>query len=1126
MTVEGPRHRGTPDEPISLSRRRLIVGAGTAAAIATVAARSGIRFDEAPQGTWTAADWTTDLQGADDYIIVTRAEDAMVLRFRFYNMALFLPSSGEPYLSVQNTEHDVFLVVDFPPQSVGEQTFNTTSTATDSYDPVVAGADDVAGSRSRAFLTNIETRLVFQVPDDVPTLRPALGGNSTRPGLLDWHLFHQLTTDGITEDNVETYRGPVDLETSIGAPYGIALSPTYVDGWKHSIDPKTLDGRTELWSTRLAAVVDKDDAAIPLSEYPVGAPKVNAVWSNGFDYDIPNPADLPSDTNDFQVPLSVADRQAIVRLTSDHNTAGSTPSPVEARRLMLTSAGASLELHGAWTPPAEVFPVPPGQEDDKPKGSGINVGSWIHHASIGRDTHVIVTYLGYLLPFGHPAVLIKETQRRFEANPTGVPVAYLRTRRYIVIRKHDKHYGTDSTTRHMQYDARNFPFRRVRINTHTTPNLTFQRFRTPDDTEVVGGAAFCVAGGTPYPFSLTAWDWAGDPVSFTMPLAFVTVSAAYANTGINYPGPLNGDELGNEMGAMPVIRDAYNHIPEGSPLTTPKLDGHRIAVAASNRPGDTTLRFESMNFGMISPAAVPAGTSFQKLDQPRGNPRMMSAQALIPAVQAITPGATSRVLFDADYVAYGFGAGSPDAQSVFLKVDGQPLRFAQGAEGAEGAAVAGTHPGIFTPDMSVGGISRNRGAVGGPTDLEHNDGGVDRFKNNEFVPAAFFDGAKLLGGIPLASLINGGAGRLDKTPVLKTEQTFKDVGGQPDLAQPTLKTTLDWTLDNTHAVWDLVPAPDATHPVFQPRPATTLSLHATFVTPGDGSPPTSDVLGSLRNFDLIMFGGTPFLTLDFREFSFHARNGSKPTVNCDIANVTFGSELSFLRTLQDFLTFGDNGPSIVLAPTSVTAGITLALPSIPIGVFSLSNLSFRAAVEIPFTGAPARLRFSFASRERPFHVAVMIFSGGGWVDLAVGSDGVERLEIGLEFGGQFELDLFVASAGIEVMAGVYLAIGSGESGDDSQSVELTGYLKAHGELNIGPVGASFTFSMGLTYENNSAETSPVVWGEVEVSVEVHCFFISGSVDFHFERTFAGGGDPTFSDMLSDTDYETYAGAFA
>ncbi|WP_223163816.1 hypothetical protein, partial [Nocardioides humilatus] len=93
-------------------------------------------------------------------------------------------------------------------------------------------------------------------------------------------------------------------------------------------------------------------------------------------------------------------------------------------------------------------------------------------------------------------------------------------------------------------------------------------------------------------------------------LAFVTVPAAYANTGINFPGPLNADELGNEMGPMPVIRDAYNHIPEGSPLTTPKLDGHRIAAAATTGPGDTTLRIEPMTFGMISPAAVPAGTSF------------------------------------------------------------------------------------------------------------------------------------------------------------------------------------------------------------------------------------------------------------------------------------------------------------------------------------------------------------------------------------------------------------------------------------------------------------------------------------------------------------------------------------
>lgn len=1103
MTTEQPRHRGRSKEPVAVSRRRLIVGSGLAASLTAFGAEHG-----APAlGPWAPADWNDTNPLHDELFEVFRAEDAMVLRFRLVNMALFKPVGQEAYLRTIDAAHDRFLIVDFPPQSVGEQTYDTTEVDPTKYDAVPAHGQDEAGNRSRAFVTPIPTRLVFQIPPEHTTLRPALVGSAGRPGLLDWNLFHALTSPMITNNS---YAEPTPLQTSIGAPFGLALATTAVDGWVHSTAPVTSeDGRTELWNTRLGATLDQLGNAIPLSEYPAAAPEVRAVWSPGFSRTA-NPNSIPPDS--YQMPLSAPDRSAVVRLTSDAITSDFTPSPIEARRVILTSSGASLELHGAWTPPSQVFPDR-GPDASGRQPAGINLSSWIHHSTLGRDNHVVVTYLGYLLPFGHPVALIKETQRRFELKPTGSPVAYLRTRRFIIIRKHDKYYGDHGTTTWHAHDGRDLPFRRVRINTVATPNLTFQRYQDPASHQDIGGTAFCIAGGKPFPFSVTAWDWEGKPVTFTVPMAFVTASAAFNPTGANVPAG-NIADLGNETGTMAAVIAGWNALAPTSPLRTTQLGGHAVALADS-RPGSTgesSLRFASMSFGLTVPAAGGADDNWQALDQPRANPTMSSGQARIPAVQAISPGATSTVSYDDDYVRDGFVDKpsadphtwtTPDHLSVFLQVAGQKLRFAQG--GAVGS-IPGTHPGVITPDLNVGGISRNRGVVGGVTN-DLGNGGVDHFKAGTFDPAAFLDGAKLLGGLELADIIAKVAGSTAHAPDIRTVQS-----GTP--AAPVQTTSLRWAPD-------LQADPDD---VFVPMGGASLRLDATFVTPADGSPATTEVAGVLRSFRLNMFGGVAFLTLNFNELSFHSRNGSKPTVNCDIESVTFGDELSFLNPLEDFLSFGDNGPSIVVRPDAVTAGITLALPSIGIGVFSLTNLSFTAAVEIPFTGAPARLRFGIASRERPFHVAVMIFSGGGWFDLAVGSDGVERMEIGLEFGGQFELDLAVASAGIEVMAGLYFSIEAGPG--TSQAVQLVGYFKAHGELNLGPVGASFTFTMSLTYDDEGDGSDPRVWGEVDVSVEVHVAFIGGSVDFHFTKEFAGGGDPTFADMLAPDDYALYAGAFA
>ena len=117
------------------------------------------------------------------------------------------------------------MVVDFPPQSIGEQAVNSVSTSTSTYDAVPN--QDITGNRAGRLLHNIPTRLAFEVPTGSPRCTPALTSANGRPGLLDWHLFDRLKRAGITGNS---YSGPSSRETWIGTPCGVALSPTAVDG--------------------------------------------------------------------------------------------------------------------------------------------------------------------------------------------------------------------------------------------------------------------------------------------------------------------------------------------------------------------------------------------------------------------------------------------------------------------------------------------------------------------------------------------------------------------------------------------------------------------------------------------------------------------------------------------------------------------------------------------------------------------------------------------------------------------------------------------------------------------------------------------------------------------------------
>jgi hypothetical protein len=147
---------------------------------------------------------------------------------------------------------------------------------------------------------------------------------------------------------------------------------------------------------------------------------------------------------------------------------------------------------------------------------------------------------------------------------------------------------------------------------------------------------------------------------------------------------------------------------------------------------------------------------------------------------------------------------------------------------------------------------------------------------------------------------------------------------------------------------------------------------------------------------------------------------------------------------------------------------------------------------------------------------------------------MEMLEASFEFGAHMGFDIGIASGGIEIMAGIYFAIKDDPSGP-SQSTELTGFVKAHGELNAGVVAVSLTFYLSLTYQDQNGNKT--VWGEVDVSLEIRVLIFSGTIHFSVRKEFGGGGDPSFANMFPPIQLPTgfrvenpswiaYANAFA
>jgi hypothetical protein len=164
------------------------------------------------------------------------------------------------------------------------------------------------------------------------------------------------------------------------------------------------------------------------------------------------------------------------------------------------------------------------------------------------------------------------------------------------------------------------------------------------------------------------------------------------------------------------------------------------------------------------------------------------------------------------------------------------------------------------------------------------------------------------------------------------------------------------------------------------------------------------------------------------------------------------------------------------------------------------------------------VRFGLCTQDNPFLLTVWIFGGGGFFSLALGADGIEELQVELEFGAAVSINLGVASGGVSIMAGIYFALQT----TPTKLIQLTGFLRADGNLSVlGIITISMEFYLALTYLNPGQ-----AFGEATVKLSISVLFFSVSVSATMRKTLGGGHDPDFRQAISQADWDTYCEAFA
>ena len=382
--------------------------------------------------------------------------------------------------------------------------------------------------------------------------------------------------------------------------------------------------------------------------------------------------------------------------------------------------------------------------------------------------------------------------------------------------------------------------------------------------------------------------------------------------------------------------------------------------------------------------------------------------------------------------------------------------------------------GLVSPKFAANLISRELGPVASdalPPELaEGLPAGLP-----EFNLETAYKGATLL-GFPLAALIKLPEDALPPAIV----QLFK--GGVPDGMR------MNWTLDLDE------------HGPFRPGPETKLDLTV------ECTLAKRETTCKVNDFKLVLppgGSGDGLLTLEFEALRFTQREGQAPDLEIVGLQVGFGGALKLFQELQQELEkvidLPDNRPTVDVKPTGLTAGYGISVPSVPTGAFLIRNIAMHVGVDVPFDGKPVSVSLSFATRHDPFNVSVLMFGGGGYIDLTLGPEGLTRLEASIDFGASLEIDFFIAKGEVHALAGVRFTQSGG-------TIAIDGFIRIGGSVEVlGLVSVSIELVVTLTYDDRDGNNRLV--GRATLVIEIDLTLYADSVEIDSgEWVLAGSSD--------------------
>jgi hypothetical protein len=405
------------------------------------------------------------------------------------------------------------------------------------------------------------------------------------------------------------------------------------------------------------------------------------------------------------------------------------------------------------------------------------------------------------------------------------------------------------------------------------------------------------------------------------------------------------------------------------------------------------------------------------------HPQLDRLTAALPALRALLGDPDKLVPLKFSDTFLSLGAAEP-----------LPLLFEPG--NSYSADFAGRAGALVTPSFAADAISRLYGPVAKAGQLKDAAGKLSAAR-------VFGDIARIL-GLPLKDL----APSLDAPPEITLVS--------PNSAKMTWQNVV---------LKDLAP--------FKAGPTTRLNLTIT------RSPEHLTTSCVINDFTLQL----GLLDVGIGSMTYTQEDDRPPRLEVHGVTLDVGGPLNLLKELLAKVNLGPVAPDIAVTSKQISVGYLQPIPEVTTVGFSLRNILFRLGVTVPLDGAPLTVELAFASRANPFALNVLLFGGGGYVDLVLTDNKVNRFDAALEFGASASIGIGIAQAEVHVLGGIRYEL----VGDNTQ---VSGYLRFGGGVDIlGLISVSLEVVITLTYQR----AANALIGRATLVVSIDLTFYSDSV---------------------------------